>query len=80
MSDYFRLDSLESDPAKLVEWLTDYDVQKLITHHFETHQVFYKDVDDVVWVYKGLKFYYNLWFDKDNALKELGINLPPDTE
>ncbi len=81
MSDkYFRLDVLESDPTKLLEWLTDYDTQKLIAHHFETHQVFFKDSDGNILVYEDLKFYYNLWFDKDNTLKSLGINLPSDTE
>lgn len=81
MSDkYFDLDALESDPIKLVEWLTDYDTQKLIAHHFETNQVFSKDTDGNILVYKDLRFYYNLWFDKDNTLKKLGINLPSDTE
>jgi len=81
MSDkYFPLDSLESDPNKLIAWLTDYDTQRLVSHHFETHQVFIKNHDNRIFVYKGLEFYYNLWFNQDKTLKQIGIDLPPETE
>lgn len=75
MPDYFRLDTLESDPTKLLEWLTDYDTQKIIAHHFETHQVFCKDAEGNILVHKDLQFYYNLWFDTDDTLKKMGVDL-----
>ena len=68
--DYFALTYLENNPNKLIEWLTDYDTQKLIAHNFETHQVFYRD-DGCVLVHKNLLLYYRIWFDTDNMLEEL---------
>ena len=81
MSDYFRLDSLEQNPSELVEWLTDYGTQKMVRHSFDHgYQAFHKDRDGTILVHNKLLTCYRLSFDTDNQLKELGINLPPDTE
>lgn len=82
MSDkYFCLTLLEEDPIKLVEWLTDYGTQKMVNHAFHNHyQAFHKDTSGDILVHNNLKLCYRLWFDTDNQLRELGINLPPDTE
>jgi hypothetical protein len=82
MSDkYFALNILESDPNKLLEWLTDWGTQKMVRHSFDNgYQAFHKDTSGCILVHSNLKLCYRLWFDTDNQLKELGINLPPDTE
>lgn len=74
MSNYFRLNALESDSAKLVEWLTDYDTQQLIIGCFERgEQAFYKEPDGNTQVHRLLETYYRIWFDPENIFEGLPI-------
>ena len=62
--DYFRLDYLENDPVELINWLTDYGTQKLVTTSFDGgYQAFYRGSNNEIFVHKKLLLYYRIWFD-----------------
>ena len=78
---YFRLDALESDPVKLIEWLTDYGTQKMVYSCFDQQeQAFYTEKDGVIMVNGRLSLCYGLHFNTENTLLKMGVKVLTETE
>lgn len=75
---YFPLESLESDPARLVKWLTDIETQRKVAT--KDYKAFRKEPDGTIMVHDELLLCYRLWFDPKRDILSMGIWVPMETK